>query len=985
MPRRDFMGRLVQAGLVYAGVGYVGRAQEPAAWPSALVSFPGPWAFDLPKSSIILVSDQQLEDLQDPDKEVDLSLSPTPNRTTLRRLCAESKAAGARTIILAFDEFWSQYRPGQGGKPRALTPDMDEYIQRVRRIGETLKQHGLGLELSLLSPLEIGPAYRKKTGESGRWVQYREGYRDPETGRFSLGLWEQQHWTNNKGTIAVKRVGIRAFAFRERRVANTQYYYVNPAEIVELSHPLILEEGAAQGRVARQRRLTVRGDATDQGRGLDRVLLVVSYETPELDYFSPTAGEFLKDLMDRYHQAGVPLNGLYADEMHIQQDWGYFNHHDEGQFTCRYLTKHMERRFAELYGAEFADFEKYLVYFAYGQHAFYPDLEARLAGMHVMGADPDGIQRAALLRRRYFDLLDKTVVGLFVEAKEHAEKLYGHELESRAHATWAQSPTIDLWRSGASPLAPRQYEYTSNFLWSNTVHQAASACSDYFRWNDFLTGGGNDHAEGGWSDRDYYGLALACSTGILNRVPNAYAAAWGMPNEALQRHQALQDAYGAAATPWFKALEFSEHRDAEVLMLYPISLVAAEERFGSWMVQYGYANYVTPEKLLERGRLGEKGWVEMAGRRFRTIVVLFEPLPPAGLLAFLNDFAQRGGIVIWSGPPPRLDLAGASVVDVWQKLFGVQGFGFGLEGQIAAGGQVAFEGPLAGVPSQTILTDFLVDLIYPVVPAEDSVTVARTNGQVVGLSRASAGGGSTTYLGFRPRDDQAASLGYEVKTWFEILRVLGAYPGSDAAGKKADNPSVVSRQSRYLATRFPNGTVTIAAHYRAHVESWGGGFHRDDKADAAALAKNPLPSDQITLNGYAVAGHLVDFEGRLIVGFRLGSEGRLIGFAGRACSRIQIDGREHTFAQKPMNLIAWAPISPDRRVAQGAIMEIWVEGESPLRIPMLEERSKLRLVFAKGNAGEAGDAIPFEVKDGFLQFEARAAWGQRRLYLQAQA
>ena len=41
------------------------------------------------------------------------------------------------------------------------------------------------------------------------------------------------------------------------------------------------------------------------------------------------------------------------------------------------------------------------------------------------------------------------------------------------------------------------------------VQQAACACSDYFRWNEFLTGSGNDHAEGGWSDRDYYGLALA--------------------------------------------------------------------------------------------------------------------------------------------------------------------------------------------------------------------------------------------------------------------------------------------------------------------------------------------------------------------------------------------------------------------------------------------------------------------------------------------
>ena len=61
------------------------------------------------------------------------------------------------------------------------------------------------------------------------------------------------------------------------------------------------------------------------------------------------------------------------------------------------------------------------------------------------------------------------------------------------------------------------------------MHQAASACSDYFKWGDFLTGNGNDHAEGGWLDRNYFALALGCSTGILNEVPYSYAAHWGMP------------------------------------------------------------------------------------------------------------------------------------------------------------------------------------------------------------------------------------------------------------------------------------------------------------------------------------------------------------------------------------------------------------------------------------------------------------------------
>ncbi|MBI2924493.1 MAG: hypothetical protein HYY24_02180 [Verrucomicrobia bacterium] len=416
LSRREFISRLTKLGVVCsasAGPMMFAAADAQLALPDPALTFPGPWAFTLPKGGIILVSDQQLEDLTDPDKEVDLSLSATPNRTTLRKLCEQQRAAGAKTIILAFDEFWSQYRAGQGGQPRALTPDLDEYLRRIVRISETLKAHGLGLELSLLSPLEIGRGYAKKTGESGRWVHYREGWRDPRTGRFRVSLWEQLRWTNNKGTIELARAGVRVFAFRERRVGRTSFYAVNPAEIVELKQPVEIEAAEPDNPRVKERRLTISGSGDTQVGPLNRVLVIVSYAVPEMDYFSPQALPFLEDLVRRYHQASVPLHGLYADEMHIQQDWGYASHHEEGQFALRYLTPHLARRFAELHGAEFADLEKHLVYFCYGQHGFLPNLEARLAAQHVFGDSPEDIQRTFLLRRRYFDLLEKTVVDLF--------------------------------------------------------------------------------------------------------------------------------------------------------------------------------------------------------------------------------------------------------------------------------------------------------------------------------------------------------------------------------------------------------------------------------------------------------------------------------------------------------------------------------------------------------------------------------------------
>src|SRR5690625_5731957 len=141
-----------------------------------------------------------------------------------------------------------------------------------------------------------------------------------------------------------------------------------------------------------------------------------------------------------------------------------------------------------------------------------------------MGAEPEDIQRNFLLRDRYYRMLNDGVVDLFKEAKDHAEDLYDRHLPTGAHASWAQSPTIDLWDAEKLHGNAYKYEYTSNFIWSNTVHQAAAACYDYFKWGEYLVPTGNDFAEGGWADRNYYGAAMGASIGVVNQTRNAYAA-----------------------------------------------------------------------------------------------------------------------------------------------------------------------------------------------------------------------------------------------------------------------------------------------------------------------------------------------------------------------------------------------------------------------------------------------------------------------------
>ena len=225
------------------------------------------------------------------------------------------------------------------------------------------------------------------------------------------------------------------------------------------------------------------------------------------------------------------------------------------------------------------------------------------------------------------------------------------------------------------------------------------------------------------------------------------------------------------------------------------------------------------------------------------------------------------------------------------------------------GRTVQFAGSLADVAAMPILTDFPVDRVFPVTPLGDTEPVAtlRTGGAarplVIGTRRQYAGGGQAVYLGFRPRDDQAASTGAEVRTWFEILHALGAYAG-------ADNPSVVSRTTDYLACAFPNGALGLCPHYRTHEESWPGGFFRDEKVDEQVMRVNPVPDDAIGLVDFGVAGQRITYRGRHALVWRLDEAGNLLGFSGIDSTGMTVNGRTFTWSDAPVS-VAWHPLLPE--------------------------------------------------------------------------
>jgi len=251
-----------------------------------LISYPGQWNFQLPHSGIIFVNDQELLDMSgNPDATQNLATGFEPRECSLRQICEEAKKKGAPTLKLAFDHFFAQYRPGTN-IPRQLTPDMDEYVECIAKIGKFAEDYGLRLELSLLSPLEIGHAYVNATGESGRWMQYRKGLRDPVTGAFSVEFWQHRRWTNNKGHIDLSPEKVRVFAFKEEEVPNTPYRIVCSESIVEISEVAETEvfEGIGAGYVAHRARIFGKG-MTDIG-DMDKVMIVQHYKCPEMDYFS---------------------------------------------------------------------------------------------------------------------------------------------------------------------------------------------------------------------------------------------------------------------------------------------------------------------------------------------------------------------------------------------------------------------------------------------------------------------------------------------------------------------------------------------------------------------------------------------------------------------------------------------------------------------------------------------------------------------------
>ena len=863
--------------------------------------------------TLIITDEKQLERIiNDPDKPFNLdddrgysgekqSIYNKP--TSLVDICKQGVEKGAKRLEVSYDYFF-------GGTKRKYYPDDTFTIKAFKVIHDVAAQYGLGFSASVLSPLDIGPGYAKAYKQTGETCQFQENGIDERTGVFSTLIEYQTQWTNNKGPIKLKLKEWQVYAFHERQIEDSDFYYVNPDTISDITDHCNMIIDESKNKISKtgygRGMLSITGSLPEDKKNdsLNRILAIITYETPEIDYFSDFAWPYIKSILDQHADAGITYSGFYSDEMHIQFDWDLISHFGLNEIRTRYITDslmaHMTEKFDD---AKFGDLRKYLIYFAYGHQAAH-GLPEHTDAQHVFGQDDTSIHQTIQMRSRYFEALQKKVVNLALQGKAYAEEINNRDIMTRAHATWQEAPTCDRFYAEskfqeADDKRHTRYEYTPEYVWSSSIRENMSACYDYFKWNQFLTGGGTDHPEGGFIDRNYYAQALAVSFGLLNQYPLSYCASWGSPADIKDRQRYVRRAFGN--------LEFSadirdvlvqglEARKSEVLALYPLELNPFAERFGSWMVQYGYCDYISEEMLLKHVDFQQQSELKVSSRSYRCLLVLFQPLLKQETLELLEKWVQCGGKVVWISVPLASGTVSDTLLQRWSDLFGIQKATPAWKGKKASHQQIRFSDALDDIEAMPVLSDLLPDRVYSVYPDCRSSIIAWCGDEPVGVCKKTAAGGLAAYLGFRPRDDQSCSQGEDQAYLFNVLSKLGAY--------SSNGPEAVSRpaESPWFISEFPNGAVSIATHYRTLEECWPGTFFRDEEADNQLVKQLNLPTDKIDAQDALILGHNISYNGIGHVSYRLNKQGVPIGFSGIETTGITINNKSYNFSDQPVNL-----------------------------------------------------------------------------------
>ena len=847
------------------------------------------------RANILLTEDDKLRTYAN-NPEVQYTPKLANNQTSgvsssMKDVCESAKNKKAEIITFFHDHFF-------GGGERELHLTHPEFIDCTKKLSEYAEKYGIGIGASVTNPLDLGRTFKQDMGVGGQHRFFAEGARNAD-GSFKFNGVLSERWTNNKGHIYPQYNHARLFAYTEKDNGSA-YLVIDPDSIYEIPENeytcTISKEPFELSNYFGNQHVIVEGKTNLPG---NRIFAVFYVDTPEMDYFHPEVKNYIHGVIDMYRNEGVEFMELYSDEMHIQFDWA-FAHFGPHEIPSRYMTENFQNSLAKI-DPIFADFDKALIYFGYDMLVDRKTL-GRSNTQHVIGDSASDLYRTFHMRRTYFEMLQDQVVGMCCDARDYIRDTYvkhkGWDPLCLGHATWQESPTCDQYGVGHTGRYHRAvqngicaYDYSSDYVYSSTIREAISGCYDYFKWNDYFSYGGTDFCECGWFDRNYYGGAMSASLGALNRNEVASWGAWGFPTEARKRFSNVSQGFSGGGRGLREAIvTFGRPRDIDVLYVYPKDLTAVEERFGSWMVQYGYCNYCPADRIVNLGKI-EKGKLKLGIGTYSTIVVGFEPFYNEEFMDMLERFVRGGGNLIWNAAPAAL--ANGKIPTRWLKLFGLKSAETLVEG--GAAHEVRFSGILSDIPKMKIPTDMLPDRIYRV-KIGSGAAVANDNNSVIGSTR-KYGLGRATYIGCRLRDDQSGESGDAPSTLFDVLKTLGAYGGADVP----DNTETISRKTEYFATHFNNGAISICRHYKTMRELWpDGSFRRKEEEDAKFLENYQLmvPLD-LDFDEFSIQGHKITYTGKNLLQYRLSSRGKLIGFKGDDTCGITVDGKKYNITKEP--------------------------------------------------------------------------------------
>lgn len=877
----------------------------------------------------------------------------TSESSSFLDVCERAKKNKTQILTFFHDHFF-------GGGERELHLTHPEFIDCTKKLSDYAASYGIGIGASVTNPLDLGRTFKEDVGVGGQHRFFSEGILQPD-GTFSFDAMLSEKWCNNKGYIYPQFDHARLFAYTEQD-DGSPYLVIDPASICEIPDAeytcTLSQEPWELSQYFGDKHVKIEGKTALAG---NRVFAVLYVDTPEMDYFHPGAAQYAHGVIDMYREKGVEFMELYSDEMHIQFDWDLGAHFGPYEIPTRYMTPNFEAELAKI-DPLFADFDRALIYFGYDMHTDRAAL-GRSHTQHVLGRSKAALARTFRLRKTYFEMLSDRVVHLCCDARDYIRDTYvknvGWDPFCVGHATWQESPTCDKYSPGfdgmfnlATINGYCAYDYSPSYVYSSTIREAISGCYDYFKWNDYFSYGGTDFCESGWFDRNYYGGAMSASLGSLNRNEVCLWGAWGFPDRARRRMSCVQNGFGSHS-PREGIVTYNRPRDTKVLYVYPKDLTMIEERFGSWMVQYAYANYCPADRITALGKV-ENGCLKLGICSYTTVVVGFEPFYDTAFVALLAEFARTGGRVIWNATPPVDDLGNVPVA--WLDLFGLEAAQTVTEGGMAD--SVRFAGVLANIAPMHVPTDMLPDRIYRVKAGELATPVAYAGDQLIGASR-SYGRGSVTYLGCRLRDDQSGESGDAPSTLFDVLKTLGAYGGAGCP----DSPEAVSRKTKYFATQFPNGAYSICHHYHTMKELWPEGcFARHNDVDEEFLKNyDLLVPTALELDSFALDGHKITYRGENFLQYRTDKNGGLIAFRGDHTCGITIDGKEYTVTDAPANTAFG--VLEDCRVPDGYRMGWMIESNAPVVDICTKIPEGAELYEAPGATGEeliARDELHFE-------------------------